>query len=87
MECREFCGESAVGCSECHNGSPITDSSGGEIDKCVYCVMMVDSRISGLEASSGTGDLGLPPFLVGIRKENIDVGPSLVGRILAAPSL
>ena len=87
LACREFRGEISVFCGECHNGSTITGSSGGEIGKCVYYVLMVDGRIGGLEASAGTGDFGLPPFLMGIRKENIEVVTSLVGRVLVAPGL
>ena len=73
LVCREFRGESSVVCGEYRNGSEITGSSGGEIGKCVYCVLMVDGSIGGLEASSGTSDLGLPPLLVGSCKENIEV--------------
>ena len=70
---REFRGESVVGCGDCRNGRAITVSSGGEIGKCVYCVLMVDGSIGGLEARAraGTGDLELPTFLVGSRKENL----------------
>ena len=87
LACRELCGYGDVGFCECLSVIAITGSSVENIFKCVYCAQIIDIRIGGLEAIAGTGDLVLPPFLVVSRKENIEVGPSLVGRVLAAPGL
>ena len=48
---------------------------------------MVDGGVGGLETGAGSGDLRLPPFLVGSCEEYFEGGPGLICRILAAPNL
>ena len=48
---------------------------------------MVDGGVGGLETGAGSGDLQLPPFLVGSCEEYFEGGPGLICRVLAAPNI
>ena len=48
---------------------------------------MVDSGVGGLDTGAGSGDLQLPPFLVGSCEEHFEGVPGLIYRVLAAPNL
>ena len=48
---------------------------------------MVDGGVGGLETGAGSGDLKLPPFLVGRGEEYFEGGPGLICRVLAAPNI
>ena len=48
---------------------------------------MIDGDVGGLENGPDSGDLRLPPFLVGNCKKYFEGGPGFICGILAAPNL
>ena len=66
---REIGSEGAVCCGESRNGGAITGRSCGKVDDSLDCFLMVDGGVGSLETGAGSGDLRLPPFLVGSCEE------------------
>ena len=66
---RDLSSEGAVCCRESHNVGVITGRSCDKVGDSLNRVLIADGGISGLETGAVSGDLRLPPFLVGSCEE------------------